>query len=54
VNPRQHVGTIDPKRLRDTEERGHEYGAGRQTKIHRPPEKKRAKDRLRREIEEGC
>lgn len=47
-----HVGTVhfDYKRL--TAEQGHEYGAGRGTKVLRHKNERRPKQRLRKELRE--
>ena len=40
--------TIDPKQL--TQNRGHDYGAGRKAQVHKRRDEKRAKEKLKKEI----
>jgi hypothetical protein len=46
-----HVGTIesDPRDL--TKNRGHDYGVGRTAKVHRHKNEKRAKQKLKKQLE---
>lgn len=45
-----HVATLEFEPGDITKNRGHEYGAGRKTQVHRHKNSKRERDKLRQEL----
>lgn len=48
----QRLGTLKFDPRDSTKDRGHQYGAGRTTKVMRHKSNRRSKDRLRKELRE--